>query len=215
MTPKRILRALVLVSAVGLGPVALEGAANAGVYKYVKPDGTVVYTDSLAKLPPERRRHYNKKIAARKEARQQLEREIGKEELSRREAERQKEALARKNLDAAERAKQMAKIQAQIEAYRKRSRGRDHAKKAWKARMQQARAKLDRLLARFEQVQTEYLSIAIRPMHTLLPGQAKKRDDAKKELARLEVEIDAAIVEVEETIPEQARREGVPPGWLR
>jgi hypothetical protein len=197
------------------GVILCAGEAKADLYKYKKKDGTVVYTDNLGQLPPDRRDFYNKQREEREAKRQQLERELGKDEVARREAEAQKAALARAEMEEQERQQRLAAIDAVLEEIKRKSKDRDASREAWRQRMRAAQEKLQKLLAEFNAASTKYNELAIKPSFTLLPGQSEELETAKKDMERLEQEVDAAIEEVEVTIPEEARKAGIPPGFLR
>ena len=188
--------------------------ADADIYKYKKPDGTVTYTNSLADLPVERRRYYNQRKQEQEAKRAQLERKIGKDELARREAEAQRERLLRDKAKQAEAQAQLAELDARIAAWKTKSRQRDEVKTKWQNRLAGAKQKLETALAEFKEAEGTYQSIAMKASHTLFPGQAQQRDEALKKMTELEVVIDALIEEIEVTIPDEARKAGIPPGWL-
>lgn len=195
--------------------VSVTQGARADVFKYVKGDGTIVYTDNLSDLPEDRRAMYNRKIAERERAQEELERAVGKEEVERREAEAKRQEIERQVKDEQERKQRIAAFDAQIRNYRAREQAREKGKLQWQTRMKAAKQKLEQQLAEFNQKQEEFASLATRADFTLLPGQVGQRDDLQKKLKVLEQSIDALIVEIDETIPEQARKAGIPPGWLR
>jgi len=201
--------------AMWLALVGFAPAAEAQVYKYVKSDGTIVYTDRLGDLPADRQRHYNQLERERQATRERLERELGKEELERREAEQKAEALRRQQANAAQNARELAEIQARIDLYKRRAEEREAQKAVWQTRLRLAKEKLADLLRKFREAQERYNGIALKPMHTLLPGEAEERENARKAVEALEPQIDRTIQEIEIDIPESARKAGVPPGWLR
>ncbi len=194
--------------------VGISGA-EAQIYKYSKGDGTVVYTDNLAELPSERRVYYNERQAELEAKAREEESLLGAEEAERRRLEREKNEVAAAQLEEAERRERMAAIDAQIARYQAKKKRSDLDQKGWQRRMKSARDQLQGLLTKFRQKQAEHSGLATKANFALLPGQAKRQDQLAKELERLEVAIDAQIELVEVTLPEQARREGVPPGWLR
>lgn len=189
--------------------------AGAQIYKYKKPDGSVVYTDSLAQLPAERRAFYNRREEEREKKKKELERALGKEEYERQEAERAKKEIEAAKLREEERQARLAAIDEQLLRFRKRKEQREASRAQWKKRLEEATKKRDVLLAEFKEVQAKHDAIAIQPSFTLLPGQNEEREKASKRLAELEPEIDRAIEEVDVVIPDEARKAGVPPGWLR
>lgn len=203
------------VAWIPLGLCLLSATADGQVFKYRKPDGTVVYTDKLSDLPKKRRAYYNKLLEEQKKKRRELEERIGKEELDRQEAERERRALVDQQIAAADRQRRIQEIDAQLEAIRKRRKTREDAKAAWANRMKNAHKRQADLLAEFRKTQKTYEAIAIKPSFTLFPGEAKKKEDLQKKLRQLEKELDATIHEVNVVIPTEARKAGVPPGWLR
>lgn len=192
-----------------------ETSARAELYKWTKPGGLVVYTDNLSQLPPDVRAYYAKIQEARDAKRKELERTLGKEELERRDAEAKREELAKQALAEDERARRMAGLDAALAQIAKRRADREAAKKAWQERIQRAQRDLDKKLSEFREMSEAWSRLAIQPSHTLLPGQSDERDQLKARLEKLEKEVDALVVEIEETIPDEARKAGVPPGWLR
>jgi chromosome segregation ATPase len=198
-----------------LSSLALPSAAFADLFKYTKKDGSVVYTENLAEVPADRREFYQQRIAEREAERRALESSVGKEELERREAEAERARIERQAADDAERAQRLAQLDAQLRAYAEKHKKLDASKSQWQGRMRSAKAKLAQLLKEFQDTQAKHGSLAFRASHTLLPGQAEQQEQLAAKLKDLEQQIDAMIVEVEETIPDEARKAGVPPGWIR
>src|SRR6185295_18509280 len=95
-----------------------SSTARADIFKFVRPDGAVVYTDKLSDLPEERRAFYNQQIAQREQARQHLEQQLGKEELERRELEAQRAQAEREAREQKERAERLAEIDARLQVYK-------------------------------------------------------------------------------------------------
>lgn len=197
---------------VGIG---LSGDASAQIYKYKGADGTVVYTDSMGELPADRRAYYNERRRRLEAERQALERQLGTEEVQRREAEKQKAELMRKKMDEAERKRRLAAIEARLRKYKKSAQTERAAKTYWQNRVKEARARLKTALADFNKAKDEYTALAMQAPHTLFPGQAKTRDQAKAKMDALEATIDATIEALEVTIPLEARKAGIPRGWIR
>ncbi|MCK6552238.1 hypothetical protein L6R52_40785, partial [Myxococcota bacterium] len=188
---------------------------SADVYKYKKSDGTVVYTDNLAELPPERREHYNKLKQAQEQKRAELERAIGKEELERREAEAKKAEVERAALEESERQARLRAIDAQLKSMQDKRKEREAVRESWAKRMRDARQLLDQKLAEFRATTEKFSALAMKPSHTLLPGEGEELEKLRKALENLEKDVDAAIELVDVTIPEEARKAGIPPGYLR
>jgi hypothetical protein len=194
---------------------AIAPEASAQIYKYKKKDGTVVYTDSLAQLPEQRRAHYNKLEQERERQRQEMIQRLGREEYERKEKERQLEKLRLEELDAQERARREAALNAAITELRARKEQRDASESTWRTKASEAKKKVDDLLADFNRTQESYQSLATKASFSLLPGQQQQMVELKEKLDELEKELDAAIEYLEFGLPEEARRAGVPPGWIR
>lgn len=207
-----------LLSALVALPAALTaapGAAVAQVYKFTKANGTVVYTDKLSDLPPERRAHYarlEQEAAERKQAQENM---LGKEEVARREAEAEKQRLAKAQLDEQERLRRMQELNRVLEDLDRRSQARDQQKRFWQDRLKRADETLAKKLAEFREAQEAHDAIAIKPAFSRFPGETEKLQELEAALVKLEAEVDAAIQERWVTLPEDARKAGVPPGWLR
>lgn len=90
-------------------------------------------------------------------------------------------------------------------------------KSVWQARMQEARARREDAEKRYQELEKErselygrWGSPAYAPAEVKL--RAQQLDESMKEVRK---EIDEARHELDEAIPEEARKAGVPPGWLR
>lgn len=200
-----------------VGLVLLLGAeaAEAQIYKYERSDGSVVYTDSLAELPNDRRAYYNRRQAEFDAQAREEEAALGAEEAERRRLERERAELAAKEIAEAERRERMAALDAQLARYRHQKLAAAADERRWRDRMKQARSQLQNLLAQFRKKQEEHQNLAMKPDFTRLPGEAQKQENLARELKTLEAAVDAQIELVEVKIPEEARRARVPPGWLR
>lgn len=206
---------LLLSTCLALAGLGAAGPAEAQIYKYTQGDGTVVYTDKLSDLPAAKRAHYNRQEEAAKKRREALVNMLGKEEVEKREAEAERARVQRADMAEAERKRRLDALDNQLELIRKRNADRDKVKEKWQKRIKQAKAKLQEKLQAFRKTQESYRALATKASYTLLPGQAKKRDDLKGQLTALEGEIDALVREIYVTIPDEARKAGIPPGWLR
>lgn len=207
------MRAAVLLP-LTLGLVFAAGSARADIYKFQKPDGTVVYTDNLAQLPPDKREYYNKLREEREEKRREAERTLGKEEVQRREAEAQKAALEQARMEEAERQKRLSAIDETLKVIQQKTKDREANRETWRKRMQDAVARQVELLKQFNALQ-ERVSQLVLKSYTLLPGEAEELEKSRKQLGELEKAIDQQIEEVEVRIPDEARKAGIPPGYLR
>ncbi len=194
---------------------ALAPDARAQIYKYKKGDGSVVYTDNLSQLPDDRRAYYNQLEQQKERQRQEQIARLGKEEFERQEKEKQLEALKLQELDEAERARRAAAINAALDEMRERKKERDASQSSWETKAKEAKKKVDDLLAEFNTTQEKYQNLATKASFTLLPGQQQEQIDLKAKLDKLEKDLDTAIEYLEFGLPEEARKAGVPPGWIR
>lgn len=197
----------------GLAPDA--HAQDGEIYKYVKPDGTVVFTQSLAEVPPAKRKEYQKAQQARAEERERLERTIGKDELLRREAEAERQRVEREAQNAADREARLRAIEDRLADGARRREAEDKLKQTWQQRMKGAKQRRAQLWAEYQKAKAEWEALAMRAPGTLFPGEAEARDAAADRMKKLEPQIEEANAEVEEKIPDEARKAGIPPGWLR
>jgi hypothetical protein len=91
-------------------------------------------------------------------------------------------------------------------------------KSVWQARVQEARTRLEDAEKRYQELEKERSELFGRwggsPVYA--PAEVKLRaqqlDESMKEVRK---EIDEIRRELDEAIPEEARKAGVPPGWLR
>ena len=190
-------------------------SARGEIYKFVKPDGTIVYTDNLAQLPSERRAHYNKLLEEADRRRRELESQIGKEELKKREMEAERGELLRKQAASRERARRLQAIDKELLAIREKRQAQEASKASWQKRVKDEKEKLEKLLKEFNETQETYRGLATKASFTLLPGQQEQMEAARVRLEELEREIDSSVELLSVTIPEEARKAGIPPGWLR
>jgi hypothetical protein len=201
-----------------LGLVALlvgASPAAAQVYKYRKKDGTVVFTDKLSDLPKERRAYYNRKKAKAKEKRRRARERMTPEERRAADLEAQRKKILAQELAARERRRRLEAIDAALAEYReKRSRKRQR-EAFWREKKAKAEARLEAALAEYREARKEWEALATRVGFSLLPGQRARKLELQEKLPKLEAAVDAANTYLTETLPEEARRAGVPPGWLR
>ena len=159
------------------------------LYQWKDERGVVNVTDSLEKVPPK----------FRSKATQLLQPGAGKEEQRRDET---REGKQPQDLDAGT------------------SLDQDEIKKAeWQQRMQDARRRLANAEDRYSQIELRKNELASRlgSSGAALPTQEMldEMNELDGELARARIDADKARNEVDVTIPDEARRAGIPPGWLR
>lgn len=197
-----------------LGIASSAGPAQAEIYTYKNAKGVTIYTDRLEQLPPERRRYYNDLAKQKAEARARLEKRIGKEELKRREAAASQEQAQRSRAQRSEAERRNAEIRRGAREGKNQLSQYAEKKAWWQRRVSDARAKVKRLEAEHAKVKKAHDAIAIKATYTLLPGELEKREAYAKSMKRLEGELKAAQADLA-GIPEEARKAGALPGWIR
>lgn len=219
---RKVIRNLVIAAAV----VAFVGAlftpfagptaqAQGEIYKYTKKDGTVVYTDKLSELPSKVRRAYAARKAKEERERARLEASIGKRELARREEEEKRERELRRLVAQADAVRRQQELQAFLRQVKKRRAKIDARKAAWQKRVAEARAKVKALFEKFKKTQEDYRNLAVRADWALFPGQNVEKEKLREDLVKIEEELDAALEELNVRIPADAKKAGIPPGWIR
>lgn len=204
-----------LLLAVPSWGAAEEAALPSGVYKFARPDGVVVYTDRLVELPPEVRRRYAEEERARQARYDAWVREVGKNEAERRALEQERKALAEQRaLDQAA-AQRLRRLNQTLSRLKDKRRQQAQRREMWQARVRKLRRSLAEALAAHQKARKEFERIAIQPQHTRLPGQTQKMLKAQADMARHAKTMDRLTRTLTEALPEEARRAGVPPGWLR
>lgn len=193
----------------------LASNADAQVYKFKKKDGSIVYTDSLAQLPADRRAYYNNLEREREERLRKIEKARGTQDVEAERMKAERERILQAKIAEEERQRRIEKIDAELKRIKERRGAQNETEMYWRNRVKTARARLAEALGAFDKAQQEYNAIAIKGGFGLLPGQQKQMDDAKKKMDGLEQEIDALNQELTVTIPEEARKASAPPGWLR
>jgi hypothetical protein len=212
-TTGRSLAVAAVLALVGLAPAAR--AQDGEIYKYVKPDGTVVFTQSLAEVPTEKRKEYQKAQQARAEERERLERTLGKDEVQRREAEAARQRADREAQNAADREARLRAIEERLADGARQREAEDKLKQTWQQRMKAAKQRRAQLWVEYQKAKAEWEALAMRAPGTLFPGEAEARDAALERMKKLEPQLEEANADVVEKIPDEARRAGIPPGWLR
>ncbi len=91
------------------------------------------------------------------------------------------------------------------------------AKAAWQQRMRDARQRLANAESRYQELarrRDELLRSWGGPASGQLAGRAEA-DRVEQEMKAVETQIDEAKKDIDVVIPENARKAGIPPGWLR
>jgi len=159
------------------------------LYQWKDDRGVVNLTDSLDKVPQK----------YRSQAKQLLQPGAGKEERS---SEETRDRVQSQDLDAGT------------------SQDQDEMKKAeWQQRMHEAKRRLADAEDRYHQIELQKKELASKwgSFGAALPTQEvlNEMNRLEGELVRAKLDADKARTEVEVTIPDEARRADIPPGWLR
>lgn len=173
---------------------------RAEVYRYVDKKGTVHYTDDPDQLPEPQRskvlRELEEKIKKEQERRRKL-REQGLEDPEERLPPAPEPAPSGPH-PATERLKQ-----------------RKASKKAWEARADKARELVATLEKKCEELKTER-DINNRDRLTgARPGAGQRYQKALAAYQKCQKALETARNYLETELPEEARKAGVPPGWIR
>jgi hypothetical protein len=171
------------------GPAVQAADDPRYLYQWKDDHGVLNVTDSLDKVPPK----------YRSQATQMLQPGVGTEEQRREETQKGERP---QNLDTGT------------------SPDRDEISKAqWQQRMQDARHRLRIAEDQYSQIEQRRNDLMSKTGSSgaALPTQEMidEMSELDGELARARTEVDKARNEVEVTIPDEARRAGIPPGWLR
>lgn len=198
-----------------IGAVWAPAIAQAQIFKYQKPDGTVAYTDKLSDLPKERRAYYNRLLAERAKKDEAVEKSARETDAAIRAAEAERQRLARERMAADERRRRLAALDETLESLRERNRAREQAKQKWQQRVAETRKALEDALTAYRATKEKWQALAIRADFALFPGQVEEKQELRAQMQKLEGEVDALVHQLDVVIPEEARKAGVPPGWLR
>ncbi len=189
--------------------------SEAQVYKYTNEKGVVVFTDKLSDLPPERRAHYNEREMAAKKRREQLARSRTPEQQRTAELEEERRKILESRVEEQQREARLAAIEQALRDIEETSKARAETKAYWQERKATAQRELQEALDRYREAVKEYEGLAIKVGFTLFPGQQNRLLELQALLPKLEADVDRANAFLTEALPEEARRAGVPPGWLR
>ncbi|MEL6185961.1 MAG: hypothetical protein AAFU79_15155 [Myxococcota bacterium] len=196
--------------------LAWPRSAEAQVYKYEKPDGTVIFTDDLAELPPERRAYYNEKEKAARERAERARARMTPEERRAEELAAERDKLMRAEMEEAARQARLREIDAFLRDWRAKQKQASDQIGFWLEKKQKAEQDLARALAKYREAQAEWSALALKKMSfSLFPGQNARFQELQESLPELEAEVDAANVYLTETLPDEARKAGLPRGWAR
>lgn len=196
------MKALLTVLALGAALVVLPPSpGRAEVYKYVDKQGTVHYTDDPDQLPEPQR----SKVL------QELEEKIRKEEERRRKLKEQGIEVPDERLPPAPPPPQPSRPHPATDRLKQRK----AAKKAWKERGRKARELVAELEEKCAQLQKERDRNKTDSLTFARPGAGKRYQKSQAAYENCQKNLKKARNYLTEELPEQARKSGVPPGWVR
>jgi hypothetical protein len=180
--------------------VLLPSPGRAEVYKYVDKKGRVHYTDDPDMLPEPRRSKVLKEL----------------EEKIKKEQERRRKLKERGLEDPNERLPPPPKpVPSGPHPSAGRLKKRKASQKAWEARADKARARVEKLEKKCAKLETAR-DLSNRDRLTgARPGAVQRYQKALADHQQCQKDLDEARNYLEVTLPEQARKSGVPPGWVR
>ncbi|MBX2810339.1 MAG: hypothetical protein KTR25_00955 [Myxococcales bacterium] len=205
-----------MATLVTVGMITTTAASAQGqIYSYTLPDGSIAYTDSLDRLPPKRRAFYNRQRAeqATRQTRVQQNQTPAQRRATKRHAQRAK--AAKKKQQQRRRQARQAAMQLALQQARQQTSKETQERAYWQEKKAHAKQQLDRAHNAYKVVHKEWQAIAIRAQFSLFPGEPTKRVELEKQLHRLKKEISEAQKYLSVTLPSEARKAGVPPGYLR
>lgn len=205
---RRCLAALILALS------ASATSAEAEIYTYKDKNGTLVFTDRLAELPVARRRYYNRKADERKRLEAQREKALGKTTYERERAEAAQRAADERSAAQSAAAARNDALARAVASGQRRQATRDAEKKRWQKRARGLRIRAHSLYQDYKKTKTAYDALAIRAEFSLYPAQRQEKARLHKRLEGLIKDLKTTLKEAEQ-LPEQARKAGVPPGWIR
>jgi hypothetical protein len=105
----------------------------------------------------------------------------------------------------------------QVQSPSRQSNSNENTKAAWQQRIRQAKQRVSGLENRYRELDQRRNEL-LRSWGGPASGRLTERieaDEIEQEMKDVQKEIDDARRDVDSVIPEEARRAGVPPGWLR
>lgn len=197
------MKTLFTVLAFGAALVVLPPSlGRAEVYKYVDKKGTVHYTDDPDQLPEPQR----------SKALRELEEKIKKEQERRRKLKQQGIEVPNERLPPAP-APQPVPSGPHPSA--KRLEKHKASRKAWEEKAEKARQRVEELAKKCAELETER-DLSNRDRLTgARPGANQRYQKVLADYKHCQQELKSARKYLEVTLPEQARKSGVPPGWVR
>lgn len=190
--------------------------AFAQVYKYQKADGSVIFTDDLAELPPSRRAFYRKKEEAAERRAERERARMSPEERRAAELAAERERLIKAEMEEAARQTRLREIDEVLREWRAKKTQADQQTAFWLEKKAKAELALDAALAKYREAHAEWSALAIKKLNfSTFPGQNARFAELQESLPTLEAEVDAANTYLTETLPDEARKAGLPRGWAR
>ena len=173
---------------------------RAEVYKYVDKKGTVHYTDDPDQLPEPQR----------SKALRELEEKIKKEQERRRKLKEQGIEVPHEKLPPAPRP-----VPSGPHPAAKRLEKRKASRKAWEEKADKARERVLKLEKKCTELETKRDLDNRDRLTGARPGANQRYQKSLAAYRHCQKELESARKYLEVTLPEQARKSGVPPGWIR
>jgi len=211
-------KALVLVVAVSFLLTGHPRASRAEVYKWVDKNGVTHYTDDPDQLPEPMRSKAIEKL------KQKREKEKKKQDTPRRRDDLPNETLPPPPGDTSSTGPDSGGSSASTTAPSRpparkpgpdATSARDKDRKKWKRRVEKARQRVEGLEARCKKIETQKNRSGRDALIYARPGDRQQAVESREALENCREKLEKARHHLEVELPEEARRAGVPPGWLR
>lgn len=181
--------------------ILLQSPGRADVYKYVDKKGTVHYTDNPDKLPEPQR----SKVL------RELEEKIKKEQERRRRLKEQGLEVPDERLPPPP----PPRLDNRPHPATNRLDKRKAARKTWEERGKKARERVANLEEKCAELKTERDHNATDRLTFSRPGAGQRYKKSQAAYQNCQKELERARNHLDVELPEQARKAGVPPGWIR
>lgn len=171
---------------------------RAEVYKYIDKKGNVHYTDNPDMLPEPQRSKVLK----------ELEEQIKKE---------QERRLKEPGIEGPHERlpSRTHRVEKHPNTATKRLKQRKASRKTWKQRGEKAREKVAELEKKCAELKTERDRSNTDRLTFSKPGAGQRYQKAQAAFQKCQQDLEKARTYLEDGLPEQARKAGIPPGWIR
>ncbi len=182
--------------------------ARAESYKYTDKDGIVHFTDNPYELPEPQRTKVLRRLEE-EELERKKRRMTGSEEPQVQEKLPKGPITVNPNAGTGQVAPPSEPSQPKVDPTS------DSQRKQWKKKMAEARKRVKELEEKCDQLRATRNENKRKSLIFATPGARAEANKAAASLATCEEQYAEAKHRLEKELPEQARRAGVPPGWLR